>query len=143
MVRFIAEARTPTRPFNATWIVDAPWAHPLWNQYAILLFDLTTPTTEKPYIFMPKATHEVQVWAIDPDQHIDRLDNTNLYGKLLRPVNHVYQFRAGSDELALSRCSILRHAIAMKQLNPDTDGRRQWDLLFRDGKPALRGMEVA
>ncbi|RVQ23032.1 hypothetical protein [Sinorhizobium meliloti] len=62
---------TQTGVFSAAWIIDAPWAHPVWSQYLLALYDLTTPAPEVgTVVFMPGATHEFVLHALDPERLI-------------------------------------------------------------------------
>lgn len=117
-------------PFNAMWVVQAAWAHPLWHEYAILLVDLTTPTAEPPVLRSPKATHEIQVWALDPEHPFNPEDKAF---HPLSPANFAYQFTADSDEAAEKRVAAIAGLIEAGKLSPDTDFRRVWDNMFADG----------
>src|ERR1700674_3928364 len=52
----------------AAWIVHAPWAHPLWHSYHLTLSSLApTPGIREAVLYVPGASHELMVWACDPD----------------------------------------------------------------------------
>ena len=134
----IAERRTGT-PFNGLWVVSAPWAHLAWEDYALLLLDLTTevPGVPAPIIYLEGATHELQVYALQQGKPIPLLtSDTNTWKlSLLRPMNHGFQFCASSDCLATIRIQDIAEMIEERSLSPDTDFRRDWDDLFQDGFP--------
>ena len=113
---------TDPQQFAVRWDIEAPWAHPFWNSYLVSLCDLTTETGEPPVKYRPDVTHEVIVWALDPET-----------GKLLQPPNHGYQFVAPSNEAARERITALVAQIEARQLSPDTDFSKAWDVLFADG----------
>ena len=115
------------QPFGKTWIVEAPWAHPVWDNYVVLLYDLTTDTGSAPAIHREGMTHELMVFALDPSKPIDPPSH------MLRPANHGYQFKADSDEAATERVVNLLEEIEVKHLSPDTDFRTMWDVRFPDG----------
>lgn len=129
--------RSKSFAFQAGWIVDAPWAHPIWPQYVISVVDLTTkvPGIDDPVFYMPDATHEVQVWALDPDYPITEfklLPKPTAIHRLT-PGNHIYQFKVDDDAAAEARIQKIVDAIERKEISPDTDFTYQWDFLFRDG----------
>ena len=132
--------RTETTAFNAVWSVKAPWAHPLWHSYVTVLYDLTTPVPERiaadgPVLYMPTATHEFLLYALDPDQPVPKIteDPTTWAYRRLSPANHGYQFAAASDDAAFARIDKLMAEIDRGNLSPDTDFTRHWDTLFADG----------
>lgn len=123
-------------PFNAAWAVDAPWAHPAWSQYAVALYDLTTPYQGvTPHLARPGMTHEVMIWAVNPDKPIPASWPANMDDRpgLLDPANYGYQFAAASHDAAFARIQALVDQIDQKLLSPDTDFRSVWDGIFADG----------
>lgn len=127
----------PGRPFGRVWWCHAPWAHPFWHSYLFSLVDLTTPTARPPRIYLPGATHEVMVVALDP-----AFPNTAMPPHTLSPPNHGYQFIADSNEAAERRIVELLDMIDDHRLSPDTDHRRVWDSLFADGRSLVVGSLV-
>lgn len=129
-------------PFSANWQVEASWAHPVWQWYSLLLVDLTTelPDQPKPNIFHPEATHELTVWALNPDSNDSYVGGKQLVGSdtymagmqnLLHGPNQVFQWRATNVE-AEARVLKIYEAIRDGNLNPDTDANRSWVFLFHD-----------
>lgn len=120
--------------FNVTWIIIAPWAHPIWSQYALLLYDLTSPSRAgPPTIHMPGATHEFMLFALDPAAPVARdssIRDASL--RLLQPPNHGYQLYAASDDDAVARIQQVVDRIVAGNMSPDTDFRWEWDELFPD-----------
>lgn len=132
--------------FTRTWSVNAPWAHPLWQQYAVLLYDLTTPNGTDIIKCRPDVTHEFMLFSMDPEivvtEHLKPIAETagwpvraedGVRGKLLQPANFGYQFTAPSNEAAEDRIQRLVDRIAARDLNPDTDNTSSWDVIFKDG----------
>jgi hypothetical protein len=127
--------------FRRYWVVYAPWAHPAWNNYAMMLVDLTTPMDEPPVLFDRKFTHELSLWALHPDR--DRVypqgklpgaiaeTVTVLFENVLRPPNHVYQFK-DTNEGAELRGETVYSLIRNQTISPDTDFRSMWDGLYPD-----------
>lgn len=105
------------------WIVAAAWAHPLWSHYAVLGIALRdVPGVPKAKINLQGATHEVMVYALDPDFR-PAVDEMPHY---LTPVNFVGQFVAADDQSAAERIRQAVQEVADGTLSPDTDFRRQW-----------------
>jgi hypothetical protein len=125
----------------ATWGMDCPGDNLAWSQYIMVAFDLTSITVRPPIIHLPGATHEVQVWAVNPDFPLpEKFDEGSSYGRmLLHPMNMGYQFIAPSNEAAHSRLRDVAHAVATGILSPDTDYRSAWDIMFSDGETLLVG----
>lgn len=131
---------TQTGVFSAAWIIDAPWAHPVWSQYLLALYDLTTPAPEAGTVvfYMPGATHEFVLHALDPEQLIPK--DAPIQGSGYRPLippNYGYQFKADSDEAALARVQELVDGIVAQKLSPDTDFRSLWNKLLADAYPLV------
>lgn len=133
--------RTKTQAFGAQWFVDAPWAHPMWRQYLVGVCDLTTALTEPPLLYAEGVTHELVVYAVDPDKLVTSFDAMP-QGYLLTPANHVHQFVADSDEAAQARIQRLVTMIEARELSPDTDFVTVWEELFKDGVTLRRGRNV-
>jgi hypothetical protein len=123
--------------FNAAWIINAPWAHPVWHQYAMLLYDLTTPHPDGPSIIhLPGATHEFLLYALDPAHPVAKdAPIHKITIRRLHPANYGYQFKADSNDAALERVQAIVDAIVAERLSPDTDFRQQWNQLFPDCYP--------
>lgn len=130
---------TEGKPFGATWLITAPWAHPVWSQYALALYDLTTPSDPAPNIYIDGATHELLLVALDPSYPTtvqDMAEGRQLHA--LSPPNHGYQFKAESDAAAVSRLQTIVDEIEARRLSPDTDFRAAWDAMFRDAHSLRR-----
>ena len=138
--------RETSRPMNTTWLFEAPFAHPMWHQYVIALYDLTTPfEPEKLRLKRPGMTHEFLLYALDPDKPIAKLPRIvdrepEFPMPLLSPPNYAYQFPAADDAAAIDRIQGLVDKIVAKQLSPDTDYRLVWDELFSDGATLMRSI---
>jgi hypothetical protein len=106
-----------------SWVVQAPWAHPLWSCYAVLCVALRdVPGVPAAKINLPGATHEVLLYALDPD-HTPAVDEKP---RPLIPVNFAGQFIEPSDEAADARIERAVQDVIDGKLNPDTDFRSQW-----------------
>jgi hypothetical protein len=126
--------------FNAAWVINAPWAHPIWTQYALFLYDLTTPSDKGETVFLKEGmTHEMILYALDPVVLI--LPHKTLIEqgfKYLTPANCGYQFKAESNEAAVERIRKIIDKVDSRAISPDTDYRGMWDELFKDGASLLK-----
>lgn len=114
----------------ATWIIEAPWAHPLWHSYILSLVHLREVEGQPPAtIYRPDATHEMVLEALNPEfprQAIfDRCEIARL-----SPVNFAVQLAVRDDAAAAAVALDVVQRIAKGRLNPDTDFRQQWVDLF-------------
>jgi hypothetical protein len=129
--------------FNVAWVINAPWAHPVWSQYVLMLYDLTSISEKhgEPLLHLPDATHEFFLWAIDPDHPIEQkgpLQPEDIHR--LTPPNYGYQFKAASHDAAEERLQAIVDGIIAAEINPDTDWRGVWNnALFPDGYPLVTG----
>jgi hypothetical protein len=126
--------------FSVAWVINAPWAHPLWSQYLVMLYDLTSPHSDgPPTLHLPDATHEFIVHALDPEFPVPKdaqLASTEL--RTLMPPNYGYQFKAASNEAAQERVQMIVDGIVAGHLSPDTDFRSLWNKLLPDAFPLVR-----
>lgn len=133
----VRKERAEGVPFQASWHVKAPWAHPAWTDYAVLLLDLTTETGAPVNIYRDGMGYEMWVYVISPKVQVqtesENMDEWSFGVGLMYPPNHVYQFPADSDDDAFDRVGALVNRIAEQSLSPDTDAQREWDHLFADG----------
>lgn len=133
----------PKGNWGGTIAFQAPWAHPVWSEYLLLVYDLDTviegmqPSVKHD----PSATHEFLLYAIDPTTPID-YSVSLLEQKAVSPLtppNHGYQFHAESNEIAWARVDGLVDACFRQSspgvfaLSPDSDFRREWDHRMIDG----------
>jgi hypothetical protein len=125
--------------YSVAWIINAPWAHPLWHQYVMALYDLTTPHADgPPTLHLPDATHEFMLFALDARYPIEK--DAPIYAAELRrlvPPNYAYQFKAESNDAALARVQEIVDGIVAEKLSPDTDFRSLWDKLLPDCYPLV------
>lgn len=117
----------------AGWIVEAPWAHPLWHSYGVVLLHLRPlPKGAEPIIHLPGATHELIVFALDPDAKREELISEAFGNSFLHPANFAAQFIEMTDDGAIAQVEDSIRRICAGSLNPDTDALRQWVALWGD-----------
>jgi hypothetical protein len=116
----------------AHWVVEAPYAHPVWHSYSIVLLHLRPMFDDRPTIFyVDGATHEMWVYALNPGVDREPLIKTGIVdGSWLFPGNFGAQFIEIADELAALRIKQAVQSICDGQLSPDTDHQRAWQALF-------------
>jgi hypothetical protein len=118
------------------WLVEAEWAHSHWHSYFISLIHLRpTPGLLLPKVYVPHATHEFVLHALDPAGDRDRLlsEGVGSWCPCLTPANFAAQFIEATDDLARERIRDAVERICAGSLSPDTDFTRQWVRLFGSG----------
>jgi hypothetical protein len=114
-----------------SWLVFCPWAHPFWSYYVIAAVHLRAQEGCKPpAFFLPGATHEVFVVALDPTKVPDLECPVRSY---MKPINFAGQWIAAArrnpvdqDKAAAEKIRGCVDEILAGTLSPDTDFRRQW-----------------
>lgn len=117
------------------WLIEAPWAHPAWHSYLVIVIHLRPmPGTEPPILYNPHATHELIVMALDPNGDRDHLLEHSLsdHCRTLEPPNYIGQIVEITDDLARDRVRRAVEMICQGDLSPDTDYRAQWVAMFGD-----------
>lgn len=111
------------------WIVQAPYAHPVWHSYWVACVTLRDVEGLPPaVIHRPGATHEIIVYALNPEKPTTIDEPVHF----LTPSNFVGQFTAWSDEAAREIIGRVVRDIIDGILNPDTDFRSIWIARFGD-----------
>jgi hypothetical protein len=114
------------------WIAEAPWAHPCWHSYAIVLLHLRPLPGKKTLIYLEGATHEIWVQALHPDYAREPAIRGEQPWAFMTPNNYSSQFIADSDGAAAARVEEVVQRICDGTLSPDTDFIRVWQALFGD-----------
>lgn len=118
----------------AHWVIEAPGYHPAWHSYSIVLLHLRPlARPKKTLLYTPYVTHEIWVYAMNPDADRNQLVGNGLVeGHWLMPMNYAGQFVEVSDELAKERVRKTVQGICEGELSPDTDYRAVWHDLYGD-----------
>lgn len=107
----------------ASWIVEVPWAHPMWHSYTLACVSMRdAPGVPPAVIHLPGATHEVLLYALNPEAR-RALNDVTPY---LTPGNFHGQWIAGTDEQAAAFIEETVKLVVDGRLNPDTDARSEW-----------------
>jgi hypothetical protein len=120
---------------NATldhWIIEAPFAHPHWHSYSIVLVHLRPmPDNRDTKFYLDGATHEMWIYALNPERPRRHLIETGIVaGEWLSPGNFAAQFIEVADDLAQARIYAAVVSITRAELSPDPDYVRWWGQLF-------------
>lgn len=108
-----------------TWLLTAPWAHPLWSQYMLAVVRLRdgVPGFPPPKRQFDGATHELIVVALNPEHgpftvaSVERFQRTGM--PYLTPLNIAHQIE-GSDEEAAELAELAALAVVRAWLCPET-----------------------
>lgn len=115
------------------WIAEAPWAHPFWHSYAIVLLHLRPlPDKGAARFYLEGATHEIWVQALNADYPREPVILGTQLWALLKPNNYSSQFISASDTTATADVEAVVQRICDGTLSPDTDCVSEWKRLFGD-----------
>lgn len=116
----------------AGWLIEAPWAHPIWHSYCLVLIHLRPKRGYMTKFYLDDATHEFWVSALDPEQARQPQIETGAW-RALTPINFAAQLICGTDAEAteLIRTRAVQ-PILEGRLSPDTDFAAQWSAIFGD-----------
>lgn len=118
------------------WLIEAPWAHPAWHSYSLVLMHLRPmPDGRETKLYFPEATHELWLYVLDPTMPRDKLLATGIpaidhKGMWMTPKNFAAQFVEVTDDLARERVQKSVQAICDGALSPDTDWQSMWADLY-------------
>lgn len=117
-----------------SWILFAPWAHPMWYFYLLVLVHLRPiEGMPAPKINLPNASHELFLIALDPGYPVPLNDRPHY----LTPLNFVAQFYAQDDKEAIRMIDEAALDVVDGRLNPDTDYTQHW--IARFGSSNIKG----
>lgn len=134
--------RLPTdRPDGtvAYWIVEAPWAHPVWHSYNVLLVhlrDIGLPTK----FYLDGATHELWLHALNPEQPRDPFvrGRASPMEATLSPKQFAAQFIEPNDQAAAARVTAALEEVCAGRLSPDSDHHHQLEWARRFGDNMMK-----
>ena len=130
----------------AMWLIEAPWANIAWHSYFLLVIHLRpVENLPPPRMYLKGATHEVILFAMDPDYAPESLGD-NFAVHILNPANFAAQFAAAGDGEAVAKVEECVREIVAGVLSPDTDYTQQWIRRFNasmiKGDPSRVGETV-
>lgn len=108
-----------------SWLVYAPYGHPLWYWYCVGGVHLRPIEGVKPAtIQFPGATHEILFCALSPERPLPSLDDWK-EAAFLQPLDLTHQFIVPDDIAAAELTElVVRHIVAGN--SPDQDYRSYW-----------------
>ena len=120
------------------WLIEAPWAHPMWHSYFLSLVHLrpVLGSTHETLFYLNGATHEVTLMAVDPEWEPTSL-TSNPLAHCLMPMNYAGQFIEPTDQSAEARVRAAVQDVVDGVLSPDTDYLKEW--CDRFGTSMLKG----
>ncbi len=112
------------------WLLHCPLSHPFWPWCVVSVISLRDVPGMKPAVITtPGATHEVMIFALDPDFHPDDRWCTGGAGRwnarTLTPANLVEQLVGLTDEHANELVFLFAHSCCDGLTSPDSDYRAQ------------------
>ena len=115
----------------AAWIIEAPWAHPVWHSYFLVCVHLRPIEGIETKIYLEGATHEVVLYVLNPDAPRQQLiDEGRL--RYLSPANFGAQIVKPDDATAADAIRDAAELVCDGKLSPDTDFISAWVGLFND-----------
>lgn len=127
--------KLPPHSSIAQWLIEAPWAHPIWHSYVLSLIHLR-PLGERSdaslITYLKGATHELVLYALDPElKREGALNDCRLVARAcLSPKNYADQLIAPDDAAAAERIRAAVQDIIDGRLSPDTDHQAAWIARF-------------
>ncbi len=119
----------------AAWIIQAPWAHPVWHSYWLHVIHLRPLAGGDigPSVYVPGATHELWLYALNPDADPETVARECKPAQhFLTPINFAAQLVLPDDAGAVDLAAGTARDVLKGLLNPDTDARSQWIERFGD-----------
>lgn len=119
----------------AALVIEAPFAHPIWHSYGLLLMHLRPLLTpQETLLYIDNAAHEIVLSALDPKADREAmLTSYAAFGRArMTPDNFAAQGKLKSDEDAIALVHIVAKLIVRGVLSPDTDHILDWASLFGD-----------
>lgn len=130
----------------ACWIVEAPWAHPVWHSYVAVLIHLRrAPGVPDPLVYLQGATHEIWLYALAHD----RPREAGIRGResplkfAMEPKQFAAQFIEPTDAAAVSRVEAALAEVCSGHLSPDSGHHHQLEWAVRFGANMIKGHREA
>lgn len=116
----------------ASWVIEAPGASLAWHSYLFTVIHLRTlDGLPAPEIVLRGATHQIFLYALNPEEPRWPAMTGECSFQLLRPINFSAQFKESSDADAVSRCERVVRLVCAGALSPE-DNLGGWISLFGD-----------
>lgn len=140
-----SEVTTDQAATIGCWFIHAPGQSPLWSRYILACIHLREmPGATQAIIDVPGSTHQVFLYALDPDKNPQMRDLKSW--SALRPINFSMQLELPSDDKARELLGLAAQAICDGTLwaEPPLSGQREpWYTSLIRTAAHLRGEEHA
>ena len=132
---------TTTQTTVDHYLVNAPASHPIWPWYTVAIVHLRPVEGMPPaHKHFSDASHELLVIALNPEHYPPDPDLPgDAAYPYLTPINSATQVGALNDDQAKKLLDLIVQGIVGGVLNPDTDGRQQFEEAVRQTAQHLRG----
>jgi hypothetical protein len=134
----------PNESTIATWLIEAPYAHPVWHSYIISLAHLRQRGMPGPIKYRDGASHEMILMALAPEGDRANLIKVGSFQSdtctPLMPLNFACQFANVSDDEARQTVEDVVHDVCDAKISPDTDFLRMWVKRFGGHMLKTEGM---
>lgn len=125
------------------YFMQVPGQSLFWDKYGLGIVHLRAEDgLPEPKIAIPHATHELFLYAMDPDKNPTEEDKETWFA--LRPVNFVIQLQLPSDDEAKILCTLAAQAVLDAKLwaEPMLSGQQEpWRRIMLQTAAHLRGEE--
>lgn len=107
----------------ALWLLDCPFAHPVWHQWLLSLVHLREVEGLPPPV---GRGHELVIFAVDPQIGLEPDVQLNTRALMMPPIVLRFASYDGDDIGAEAHVESLVEATMRRELSPDDDCRRLW-----------------
>lgn len=125
----------------ACWVLEAPWAHPVWSSYVVVLIHLRPIAGGKaPIIYLDGATHEMWLYALSQDAPREPAirGRESPMAHAMNPKQFAAQFIEPSDEAAMARVEAALKEVCSGHPSPDSGHHHQLEWAVRFGANMLK-----
>lgn len=117
----------PDHTAIASYVICAPHAHPFWAWHTVNVVHLReTERFDAPRLAFPGASHEVMVFALNPEKDAGIDPDDPGTWDMMTPPDVVHQVILPNDEAAVMLAFLVAHSCARGDLIPDSDWRTAW-----------------
>lgn len=123
----LSNARPDQAAGIASWLVNRPGAHPLWQWWLVGVTHLRDLPGVKPaFKKYSDAEYEFIIYSIDPESCPSPTPDDPKGYPMLKPVDVIEQFHGITDKDASRLCESAIRVIVNGNLSPDQDFRSVW-----------------
>jgi hypothetical protein len=122
------EMRPEARAQIGSWLLECPFAHPVWSQWVLSLVHLRALEG------LPVAVgsgHSLAIFAVDPCYELGPEAGVTPRSLMSPPVVVDFATFGANDVRAVERVEALIEATMRRELSPDDDYQRRWEIRLR------------